>query len=633
MQSRFNENERSFLNILKDAKIEDDYILRLINNYECPNNSLKGVQGYFLFNYFAERITEAFNRKNNDNFEKADFYLRHEETLKYISKIYGIEGKYLQLKYLRLEAIGSTSFILKSNPDYIGKCLAIKLLKYRYFDDESIKKETKAYKEKFESILSDGSIIPSIELSEETYIIMDFFGDSTLEEYIKNNIFLSDKSDEIDEKQQYMKSMAIIEQLLTIMNKLKTKYEISHLDLVPSNILVYEDSNNNITIKLIDFGVNYIFNTGVGFSLVKYLQQQVYLAPELANTKEKSNYLADVYSVGIIILEMLARKKLEKESVYQVLLSFSLKYSGLSRIIIDMIYPEPEKRLLMCEQSNKNQNKNYEFIKNSLKKEMNFILQVNKDSTLKYIKLTNINDIPDLITNCINESNNFKNFFSKDYSSVLKHCMLYNSAVHIFIFLVFSWMLIKNSNNWPSYVVALSFTFIATSYYRRIFFNIYTIHFSYLTEICIRVNSIIFGLPIIMIINYPELWAVFSAIGVFIVSVNNYLNYSEGKKSMDIIEKEYSKWPLKEPISAYLDSFGTWWKLVFYYALLLVILQILISCGKLKDVGFYSIIVAFFINIIMLDYFKTQILASEVNFTFTSLYDLRYWILNKKGQS
>ena len=74
---------------------------------------------------------------------------------------------------------------------------------------------------------------------------------------------------------------------------------------------------DKINIVLIDFGYNYLLNEKVGSLSKAAKRAQLYIAPEIqedtqANIRRfdsEEKMLADVYSLGMIIVEMLSKKK------------------------------------------------------------------------------------------------------------------------------------------------------------------------------------------------------------------------------------------------------------------------------------------------------------------------------------
>jgi calcium-dependent protein kinase len=95
------------------------------------------------------------------------------------------------------------------------------------------------------------------------------------------------------------KASIIFKQLLSAINYLHKK-NIVHRDLKPDNIVFIKTKNNNIFIKIIDFGTSTAFK---GKKLSQEFGTVYYIAPEVLmnNYNEK----ADIWSCGVILYTML----------------------------------------------------------------------------------------------------------------------------------------------------------------------------------------------------------------------------------------------------------------------------------------------------------------------------------------
>lgn len=78
---------------------------------------------------------------------------------------------------------------------------------------------------------------------------------------------------------------------------------IIHGNLTSSNILLDEQTNAHIT----DFGLSRLMTTSASTNIIATAGNLGYNAPELSKTK-KPNTKTDVYSLGVIILELLTGK-------------------------------------------------------------------------------------------------------------------------------------------------------------------------------------------------------------------------------------------------------------------------------------------------------------------------------------
>lgn len=120
------------------------------------------------------------------------------------------------------------------------------------------------------------------------YMVEEYCNGGDLFDYIKKEKSFTER-----------KASIIFKQLLSAINYLHKK-NIVHRDLKPDNIVFIKTSNNNIFIKIIDFGTSTAFR---GKNLSQEFGTIYYIAPEVImnNYNEK----ADIWSCGIILYTML----------------------------------------------------------------------------------------------------------------------------------------------------------------------------------------------------------------------------------------------------------------------------------------------------------------------------------------
>ena len=120
------------------------------------------------------------------------------------------------------------------------------------------------------------------------YMVVEYCSGGDLFDYIQKEKCFTEK-----------KARIIFKQLLSAINHLHKK-NIVHRDLKPENIVFIKTKNNDIFIKLIDFGASITFK---GKNLSQELGTIYYIAPEvfMNNYNEK----ADIWSCGIILYTML----------------------------------------------------------------------------------------------------------------------------------------------------------------------------------------------------------------------------------------------------------------------------------------------------------------------------------------
>lgn len=132
------------------------------------------------------------------------------------------------------------------------------------------------------NIVSCYDVIDDIDV---IYIIMEYCQDGDLNRYLGCQL-------QEEKVKSYFKQ--IIEGMEYLYN-----HNIIHRDIKPKNILL---TDNKKTIKICDFGLSKITN---GLKRVNTIcGSPLYMAPEILNNKEY-NYIIDIWSLGIIVYEML----------------------------------------------------------------------------------------------------------------------------------------------------------------------------------------------------------------------------------------------------------------------------------------------------------------------------------------
>ena len=78
---------------------------------------------------------------------------------------------------------------------------------------------------------------------------------------------------------------------------------MTHRDLKPENILLKSQDEDDMTVKITDFGFSCLFDPNEG--LDKELGSPLYMAPEII-MKELYNEKVDIWSIGIITYMLLS---------------------------------------------------------------------------------------------------------------------------------------------------------------------------------------------------------------------------------------------------------------------------------------------------------------------------------------
>ena len=174
---------------------------------------------------------------------------------------------------------------------------ALKVLKNEYFLNTDIKNRFvheahKLAKLKHPNIVRVHDLI---ENNKQVAIVLDKISGRTVSEKLKN-----------EGPFDPVKDRAIFEQMFEVINYLHSEGYI-HRDLKPSNFMVTKDKQ----VYLIDFGISKSLNTG-GVDLdapetntFVYMGTPVYMSPEQFKSSKHVVYNSDIFSLGVVIWEML----------------------------------------------------------------------------------------------------------------------------------------------------------------------------------------------------------------------------------------------------------------------------------------------------------------------------------------
>ncbi len=128
----------------------------------------------------------------------------------------------------------------------------------------------------------------------EYVIIMEYFSGIILKEYIEN---ISDLNELVS---VFIK---ILDGVNVLHNTFVNNRGIIHRDLKPDNILI----NKQGDIKIIDYGLSKIIDFSSITSTGAQIGSPLYMSPEQLKDSKHIDYRSDIYSLGIILYEMLTK--------------------------------------------------------------------------------------------------------------------------------------------------------------------------------------------------------------------------------------------------------------------------------------------------------------------------------------
>ncbi|MCQ2440329.1 MAG: Stk1 family PASTA domain-containing Ser/Thr kinase [Clostridia bacterium] len=204
-------------------------------------------------------------------------------------------GKRLDGRYEIEEIIGvgGMAVVYKAHDNVEDRTVAIKILKEEFVSNEEFirrfKNESKAI-----AMLSHPNIVKVYDVSFGDliqYIVMEYIDGITLKEYI--------------ERQGSLRWKDAVYFTVQILKGLQHAHDkgIVHRDVKPQNIMVLSDG----TIKVTDFGIARFARSEQRTITDKAIGSVHYISPEQARG-EKTDEKADIYSVGVMLYEMLTGK-------------------------------------------------------------------------------------------------------------------------------------------------------------------------------------------------------------------------------------------------------------------------------------------------------------------------------------
>lgn len=208
-----------------------------------------------------------------------------------------IEGRYEILSFIGEGGVGT---VYKAKHLLLNKTIAIKFLIPSLVRDKRALQRFKTEAE-ITCSLSHQNIVTVREYGFSDgcpFLVMDYMEGKSLKDVISEN-------EELTEKQ-------IIEWILQVLDALEYAHSLGviHRDIKPANI-VFEELNDNLTAKILDFGIAKIIETEVELQsgvtrTGELFGTPTYMSPEQCSGKEVDTR-SDIYSIGCVLFELIAK--------------------------------------------------------------------------------------------------------------------------------------------------------------------------------------------------------------------------------------------------------------------------------------------------------------------------------------
>lgn len=202
-------------------------------------------------------------------------------------------GKRLDGRYEVQEIIGvgGMSVVYKAYDNVDDRIVAVKILKDEFLNNEEFKRRFKN-ESKAIALLSHPNIVKVYDVSfgeKLQYIVMEYIDGITLKEYINKQGAIT-----------WNDALFFMTQILRAVQHAHDK-GIVHRDIKPQNIILLPTGN----IKVTDFGIARFARSETRTLTEQAIGSVHYIAPEQAKG-EYTDEKADIYSLGVVLYEMLA---------------------------------------------------------------------------------------------------------------------------------------------------------------------------------------------------------------------------------------------------------------------------------------------------------------------------------------
>ena len=210
-----------------------------------------------------------------------------------------LDGKY---RLTRLLGKGGMGAVYRGEHVIIGKQVAVKFLHAEFASNAEVVKRFYREAQAAAAIGHDGIIdVSDVGQSPQgdPYLVMEYLEGESLADMLTRTGPLDLGA-----------ALGVMEPALLALHAAHAK-GIVHRDLKPENIFLVQQQGAPPKVKLIDFGISKFAETGGGEKLTQtgsVMGTPVYMSPEQARGAADLDHRADIYSMGVMLYEMLTGK-------------------------------------------------------------------------------------------------------------------------------------------------------------------------------------------------------------------------------------------------------------------------------------------------------------------------------------
>jgi hypothetical protein len=611
---------------------------------------VRGAALFLLFHRLCTQTEYTIERKT------INALLKDDDLQFFIREFYNIPPKH-ELRGLQFLTTGTTSIILKC-PIY--NVSVLKLLQAPYVDLPSIQQATVEYRDKYSAV---AEVSAPVHDCGRTWILMKFISGLNLSEFLAH---LREKTDYRSQPEhavmpdEYVSKVATVFRGITRALSFCACHGIYHGDLNPLNVIVQcddlEDPDDlRITgIRLIDFGLNHVLQDRLvnrRIMIEVFSRTELFMPPELREPHGALLDKSDLYSLGMIGLELLSRTPLESRLVGIRLREIWERPStvGIAQIIEDLLDRNPATRFTLLK--GRPNTGLFEALNGLLQAQLehyrNLMVRAATDARLKLPSKFDVwRSVQTMWSAARSKARPYnpvtrREAIAAQINAFAQGIIVLSAVAYTIVdirqyfdlqtILPLDWLqqLIQLSprrfdigaiwENLPGRAVALTFGLVAARYYANIFAPLViegdSSRLSVFLNWWMRFNSFSYFAPIMAAIVYaPHWWPFCTVAGAGVTVVNNYLCWKLSKRSAVLAHQEFSSVEQYHDVETkqFLDAIHEWAVLMGWYVAGIGLVGLLLTLGIAKDEFIYGTIVSL-INMVQLYRNNCGALAPDVS--------------------